>query len=159
MTNLDLKQIVKEFENKDSEELLKIAFTETNDYKEEVSNIAKQELKKREADVGKYAKKESNDLTITDKTEESKYHALNLISAIYLIIAWMVGISALIALIYGFLDKKDTGVLIIVYSLIYGLFGVISLLTISEGIKLFISIENNTSEQNKLLSKLIKKIK
>jgi len=95
---------------------------------------------------------------------KSKYPALNTISGIYQFLAILVGIASVIGLFYGFnlmsqYGGKPAGIGIVVYALIAGLLGVISLLAISEGIKLFISIENNTSEQNKLLDKLINKIK
>ena len=95
---------------------------------------------------------------------KSKYPALNTISGIYQFLAILVGIGSVIGLFYGLnlmtqYGGKPAGIGIIIYSLIAGLLVVISLLAISEGIKLFISIENNTSEQNKLLGKLIKKIK
>ena len=97
---------------------------------------------------------------------KSKYHALTVISGIFQFLAVLVGFASL----YGFfsgLNRSDfshpdtftSGTNIMVYSLIAGFVGVISLLAISEGIKLFISIENNTSNQNKLLDKLIDKIK
>jgi len=54
---------------------------------------------------------------------------------------------------------KAAGTTIIIYALIMGLMGVITLLAISEGIKLFIQIEDNTNKQNSLLTKLIDKIK
>ena len=77
--------------------------------------------------------------------------------------AVLVGIGSVIGLFYGVYlmeqyGAKPAGIGIIVYSLIAGLLGVISFLAISEVIKLSISIENNTSEQNKLLGKLINKI-
>jgi|GEM_PF-975030 uncharacterized paraquat-inducible protein A len=95
---------------------------------------------------------------------KSKYPALNTISGIYQFLAILVGIGSVIGLFYGLnlmtqYGGKPAGIGIIIYSLIAGLLVVISLLAISEGIKLFISIENNTSEQNKLLGKLINKIK
>lgn len=95
---------------------------------------------------------------------KSKYPALTTISGIYQFLAILVGLGALFGLFYG-ISLMDgyggnvTGTGIIVYSLIAGLLGVISLLAISEGIKLFISIENNTSNQNVLLGKLLNKNK
>ena len=89
------------------------------------------------------------------ETPKSKYPALITISRIYRLLAVLVGIVSVIGFFYGLY----AGIGIIVFSLIAGLLGVISFLAISEGIKLFISIENNTSEQNKLLGKLINKIK
>ena len=97
-------------------------------------------------------------------TPKSKYPALTTISGIYQFLAILVGLASLFSLFYGIslmydYGGKTAGTSIIIYSLIAGLLVVISLLAISEGIKLFISIENNTSNQNKLLNKLIDKIK
>ena len=89
------------------------------------------------------------------ETPKSKYPALITISEIYRILAILVGIVSVIGFFYGL----TAGIGIIVFSSISGLLGVISFLAISEVIKLSISIENNTSEQNKLLGKLINKIK
>jgi len=47
MTDKDINQIIEELTNKDSEELIKIAFIEPSDYKKEVSDSAKKELVKR----------------------------------------------------------------------------------------------------------------
>ena len=89
------------------------------------------------------------------ETPKSKYPALITISRIYRLLAILFGIGSVIGFFYGLY----AGIGIIVFSLIAGLLGVISFLAISEVIKLSISIENNTSEQNKLLGKLINKIK
>ncbi len=102
--------------------------------------------------------------TSSVETPKSKYPALSTISGIYQILAVLVGIGSVIGLVYGLnlmtkYGGKPVGIGIITYSLIAGLLVVISLLAISEGIKLFISIEKNTSEQNNLLGKLINKIK
>ena len=51
------------------------------------------------------------------------------------------------------------GIVFITYSILAGFLGVVSLLAISEGIKLFIDIEKNTYRQNSLIEKLINKIK
>lgn len=94
---------------------------------------------------------------------EIKYPALDTIAIIYRIIAVLLGFVSVCVLIYGVYllgsyNEQLTGAIIIVYSLVIGLIGVISLLGISEGIKLSISIEENTSKQNVLLNKLINKI-
>ena len=53
---------------------------------------------------------------------------------------------------------KQMGIVFIAYSILAGLLGVVSLLAISEGIKLFIDIEKNTFRQNSLIEKLINKV-
>jgi hypothetical protein len=59
-----------------------------------------------------------------------------------------------------FLDGvNQMGIGFIAYSILGGSLGVVSLLAISEGIKLFIDVENNTFRQNSLIEKLIDKIK
>ena len=113
----------------------------------------------------KIAPSVNNDKPATIKqSEKLKYPDLNTISGIYKFLAVLAGIGSVIGLFYGLYlmtqyGAKPAGIGIIVYSLIAGLFIVISLLAVSELIKLFILIENNTSEQNKLLGKLINKIK
>ena len=87
---------------------------------------------------------------------ESKYPALRTISGFYQFLAIIIGIGSALGLLYGI---KAAGTTIIIYALIMGLMGVITLLAISEGIKLFIQIEDNTNKQNSLLTKLIDKIK
>ena len=94
---------------------------------------------------------------------ESKYLALSTISTIYKLIAVLIGIAAFIGLFYGIsmLDEyggKQMGIIFIAYSILAGLLGVVSLLAISEGIKLFIDIEKNTFRQNSLIEKLINKV-
>ncbi len=94
---------------------------------------------------------------------ESKYPALRTISGFYQFLAIIVGLGSALGLGYGiglFNEYgKAAGTAIIIYALIMGLIGVITLLAISEGIKLFIQIEDNTNKQNSLLTKLIDKIK
>ena len=92
------------------------------------------------------------DLTQAEKSEtspqkEKKYPTLKLISAIFRVLAWIVGIGALIPLFYGLtLLDNETGILIIVSSLICGVLGVVFLLAISEGIVLFVNIANDVNE-------------
>jgi len=79
----------------------------------------------------------------------SEYPALKTTSFLYLISAWLVGLGAIIALIYGLTQlgsvlTRPIGFIIIASSLLIGFLGAISLLSLSEGIKLFIAIEKNT---------------
>ncbi len=92
--------------------------------------------------------KESSSILLSGYSS-SKYPVLETISGIYKFLAWIVGIGAIIGIIFGItlLDNyggKAAGTSLIIYSLIAGFFGVITLLAISEVIKLFIDIEYNT---------------
>ena len=80
--------------------------------------------------------------------EAVEYPALKTISAIFRVMAWLVGIAAVITLIYGLFiidnyETKEIGIVVTVYSLIGGLFGVVFILALSEGIKLLINIAND----------------
>jgi hypothetical protein len=106
-----------------------------------------------EEDISVLAKR-NQDLS----SDSHKYPALHTISAIYKILAIIIGIASFIGLFWGLsqLDSqytKGVGLITTVYSLIVGFIAVITLLAISEGIKLFIDIEGNTRATNKLLSK------
>ena len=98
-----------------------------------------------------------------DKKSKLKYPALKTISVIYRIIALVLGIVSIIGLFYGLSMIGDyggvVGIQLIIVSIIFGTVGVLTSFAISEGIILFIGIEKNTSEQNKLLETLINKIK
>lgn len=100
---------------------------------------------------------------ITSVSDETKYPALRVISGIYKAIAIIVGIGAFIALIYGLSQleggyrARATGTSIIISSLISGIIGVIAFLAISEIIKLFIDLEDNSRKQINLLNKILDK--
>ena len=114
---------------------------------------------------------ESNKTGITPQTYKgqselikSKHLALSTISATYKIMAVLFGVAAFFGLFYGISMLNEYGVNqmgigFIAYSILGGSLGVVSLLAISEGIKLFIDVENNTFRQNSLIEKLIDKIK
>ena len=95
--------------------------------------------------------------------EETKYPALRIISGIYKALAIIIGIGAFIALIYGISQleggyrARTTGTSIIISSLISGIIGVIAFLAISEIIKLFIDLEDNSRKQLTLLNKILDK--
>ena len=83
--------------------------------------------------------------------KSEKYPALRTISGIYMIIAWIVGIGSFITLFYGFsltvkYGTEELGISLIIYSLIAGFIGVISMLAISEIIKLVMNIANDVSK-------------
>ena len=100
---------------------------------------------------------------ITSVSEETKYPALRVISGIYKALAIIIGIGAFIALVYGIsqleggYSARATGTSLIISSLISGIIGVIAFLAISEIIKLFIDLEDNSRKQITLLNKILDK--
>lgn len=100
---------------------------------------------------------------ITSVSEETKYPALRSISGIYKALAIIIGIGAFIALVYGLSQleggyrARATGTTLIISSLISGIIGVIAFLSISEIIKLFIDLEDNSRKQITLLNKILDK--
>lgn len=92
-----------------------------------------------------------------------KYPALQTLSGVYRVLAWLAGISSIIVIVYGLsmlnnFRTKSAGIDLIIQGLIYGVLGVILCLAISQGIKLFIDLEYNTRVQNRLLTDLLEKI-
>lgn len=84
------------------------------------------------------------------QVKSEQYPSLKLIAKIYRILAWVIGIGAIIAFVYGFdllgdRYNKDAGVLIIVLSIVTGTLGVIFTLAVSEGIVLFVNIANDVN--------------
>lgn len=78
-----------------------------------------------------------------------KYPALRIISVVYKILAIIFAVAAIIGLFVGLskLDHrytKELGIIISLYSVFVGFFLVVTFLAVSEGIKLFIDIEENT---------------
>ena len=90
---------------------------------------------------------------------ESKYPALLTVSTIYKILAVLIGIGATIGLLLMVIYWEEFGFIVIIYSILAGILTAVSLLAMSEGIKLSIDIEKNTFRQNSLTEKLINKIK
>ena len=91
-----------------------------------------------------------DDEQLINSIKTEKYPSLKLIAGIYRVIAWVIGIGAIIAFVYGFdllgdRYNKDAGVLIIVYSIVTGTLGVIFTLAVSEGIVLFVNIANDVN--------------
>jgi hypothetical protein len=75
-----------------------------------------------------------------------------------------VGVIAFLALLFCFGSLFIRGSRaatwgMIVYALVWGFVGVVTLLAIAELIKLLIDVEENTSRQNELMEKLIDKMK
>ncbi len=84
---------------------------------------------------------QSNDNSNKSRT---RYPALMTISGIFVVFAWIVGISALIVTFY-FLSA-DSKILRLI-SFIFGGLIVLGLVAISESIKVFIDIEYNTRQK------------
>lgn len=88
---------------------------------------------------------------IKDKSkqkEQSRYPALQSISATFLILAWIVAILAVIGFIFSLFNLRGNeavlGVPLLIGSLVGGAIIFITLLAASELIELFIDIEKNT---------------
>jgi|BioPla2DNA2_1021312.scaffolds.fasta_scaffold71067_2 hypothetical protein len=85
------------------------------------------------------SQKESNE---EKKTTKYRYPALRIVAGFYKVLAWIVGIVAIIATFY-YLSSSGMAVLALV-SLVGGAFLVIGLLAMAELIKVFVDIEYNT---------------
>jgi hypothetical protein len=106
---------------------------------------------------------ENNQGTANQTTADS-YPALKAIASIYRILAILAAIAAIITLFYGvsLLGKnlplmQASGTEVIIKALIFGIFGTITCLAISEGIRLFINLESNSRKQVELLTQLVDK--
>lgn len=78
----------------------------------------------------------------TPITNRYRYPALRTISGIYMVLAWIIGIAAIIVTFY-FLSESNTKIFGIVSLVIGGLLA-LGLAAISEAIKVFLDIEYNT---------------
>ena len=91
------------------------------------------------------------------------YPVLETVSSLYKVLAWFVVLGAFIGIIVGInLLGKRTGLgpsggTIILTSFIYGLFGFIGCLAISQAIQLFIDMASNSQRQVRILTKLLDK--
>lgn len=74
----------------------------------------------------------------------SRYPALEILSVIYRILAYVTGVVALIIVIIGVMTIDRGGASLIIGGLLGGIVGVITNLAIAEGIKVFTAIEENT---------------
>ena len=72
-----------------------------------------------------------------------KYPALRVIAGLYQIIALVIAFLALIGLLISFQQSAGTPVIAIL-CLVIGFIGVVSFLALSESIKVFIDVEQNT---------------
>ena len=97
--------------------------------------------------LGKKYGKRQND---SESNITNSYPALKAISFIYLISAWLVVIGAIIGLFYNLYligdDNIWVSLILVLRYLLFGLFGFISFLALSEGIKLFVNIANDLRE-------------
>jgi hypothetical protein len=74
----------------------------------------------------------------------SRYPALQTLSLIYRIFAYVTGAVALIIAIMGIATIERGGGSLIIWGILGGIVGVVTNLAIAEGIKVFIAIEENT---------------
>jgi len=122
---------------------------------------SKEESKKESAEEKKPASNAS-ETQIRSIDAETKYPALRVISGILKVLAILIGIAAVIGLIYGLvqLDKgyyaKASAISAITSSLVSGI-SVLILLAFSEIIKLFIDLEGNSRKQITILNQILDK--
>jgi hypothetical protein len=97
-------------------------------------------------------------------TLETKYPALRVIAVIFKVLAVLIAIGGLIGALAGLVQMTgDTygataaGGMILLVSLLYGGLGCIYLFAVSEAIKVFIDIEENSRLTSELLRKLLDK--
>lgn len=120
---------------------------EWNNFHLEYLEIARKEYLKRKF------KNETSDDENQDEEQKGivgkKYPALRTIAGIYSVIAWIIGIAAVIITIYFYSQNQTMGLRIGVSSLVVGVLIILGLLSVSESIKVFIDIEENTRKANK----------
>ncbi|GHT13682.1 hypothetical protein AGMMS4956_10260 [Bacteroidia bacterium] len=75
-------------------------------------------------------------------TTRYRYHALRTIAGIYMVLAWILGIAAIITTFY-FLSENNLQIFGLVSFIVGGLLA-LGLAAISESIKVFLDIEYNT---------------
>ena len=86
----------------------------------------------------------SKDVTPSRPVSASRYPALQTLSMIYRILAYVTGIVAVIIVILGLATIERGGAALIIWGILGGIVGVVTNLAIAEGIKVFIDIEANT---------------
>lgn len=72
-----------------------------------------------------------------------KYPALRVIAGLYQFIALVIAFLALVGLLLSFQQSASTPIIALLY-LVVGFIGVVSFLALSESIKVFIDVEQNT---------------
>jgi len=77
-------------------------------------------------------------------TTRYRYPALRAIAGVYMVLAWIIGIAAIITTFYFFSKNGDSMQLFGMVSLIVGGLLALGLAAISESIKVFLDIEYNT---------------
>lgn len=88
---------------------------------------------------------ESSEVVAPSRSESaSRYPALQTLSVIYRILAYVTGAVAVTIAIMGIATFERGGVALIIGGLLGGFVGVVTNLAIAEGIKVFIDIEDNT---------------
>jgi hypothetical protein len=100
----------------------------------------------------------------TGSNLETKYPALRVIAVIFKVIAVLIAIGGLIGALLGLVQMAGNGYgaaaaggMILLVSLLYGALGCIYMLAVSEGIGVFMDIEENSRLTNQLLRKLLDK--
>jgi len=118
---------------------------EWNNFHLEYLEIARKEYLKR-----KFKNETSDEYQVEEpkRIVEKKYPVLRTIAVIYSVFAWIIGIVAVIIAIYFYSQNQNMGLTIGLPSLVVGALIVIGLLAISEFIKVFIDIEENTRKIN-----------
>jgi hypothetical protein len=86
---------------------------------------------------------------IAIENSRSKYPALRSIAGFYTLLAWIVGVVAIIAAILLGLKGGDLGILFSAIIIVIGAIIVLGLLAISESIMVLIDIEYNTRQKSK----------
>jgi len=95
------------------------------------------------ADISEIAEDELEELTEDLSTQ--RYPALRTIAGVYQVLAWLVAVVAGIGVLFALANfKEDLSKFILLFSIIGGAIGFITLLAASESIKVFIDIEENT---------------
>jgi hypothetical protein len=136
----------KEVEAMNDNELKSFVEKEWNDYHLEYLEIARKEYIKR--GFKNETSEEEPELEHAQLTNDKKrYPALRTIAGIYFVLAWIVGIFAVIIAFYSLSQNENVG-LYVVPSILVGAFIVLGLLATSESIKVFIDIEENTRRKN-----------
>ena len=103
------------------------------------------------ADTSKFVEEEEGSSERTDDPILTrKYPALRFIAALYQVIAVVIAVLTLLGLVVSFQQSASTPIITIV-SLVVGLIGVVSFVALSESIKVFIDIEQNTRTTVELL--------
>lgn len=83
-------------------------------------------------------------VTQSSNKSTSRYPALQTLSLIYRVFAYVTGAAALIIAIFGIATIERGGGTLIIWGILGGIVGVVTNFAIAEGIKVFLAIEENT---------------